>query len=143
VDVRGPAAGCLALPFLAERARRIGDSLARDVNLTLVLHCPAQSLERHWLRVGRTWFIPVQGTHLESYGAARWFRPEWVRSGFRRYPYHRDTYSRRAPKRMVEFASGTPWSRSCKRNLLDMYGPGLIGWFFFAHSRPEVPPPWS
>jgi hypothetical protein len=132
-----------AVPFLAERARRIGDSLAKGVNLVLVLYCQERGLENHWLRVARTWFIPVKGTYLTSYKQARWFRPEWVRAGFKRYPYDKSLYSRRDSTRMIRFASGTPWSEPCKADVLELYGPQLIGWFFWAHAQPMLPATWQ
>jgi hypothetical protein len=132
-----------AEPFLYERARRIGDSLSKDVKLTLVLTCSVQGLERHWLRVAKTWFIPVNGTHLPSYKQARWFRPEWISAGFKRYPYDKRSFSRRSSRSMIRFASGTPWSQPCKTDVLELYGPRLIGWFFYTHSRLYLPPGWE
>jgi hypothetical protein len=134
-----------AIPFLAERARRIGDSLARAPNLVLVLYCPERGLENHWLRVARSWFIPVSGTILPQSSAKdlpRWFRPEWVRAGFKRYPHDTRRYGRRGPSRMIRFASGTPWSKTCKADVRAIYGEQVVGWFFYAHSRTELPEAW-
>jgi hypothetical protein len=132
-----------AIPFLCERAGRIRDSLPREVNLTLVLRCEPVHLEKHWLRVGRTWFIPKEGTLLQNYPCARWFRPEWVRAGLDRYPYDSGFFGPRNVKKMIRFALGTPWSEPCKTNVLELYGPQTIGWFFWTHSQTELPEAWE
>lgn len=125
-------------------ARRVADSLDCGPGLTLVLLCPSAFLEQHWLRVGKTWFIPVEGTYLDRKEHFLWWRPEWVREGFDRYPVDRKSYPPREPEKMIAFASGTPWShphpefdRLVQRQMIR-----LRRRFFATHGLVEQPRAW-
>ena len=102
-----------------------------------------RALEEHWLRVGRTWFIPVAGIHLAGYPKSRWWRPDWVQAGFARYPYNKGLYRKRDEAKMVKDASGTPWEPPFKADLLKVYGAAIVEEFFESHSREKLPRTWQ
>jgi len=123
-----------------EQARRIVASHARAADLVLALHCPEQQLAGHWLQVGKTWFIPVLGTLVVYCNDLQWWRPEWVRAGFRRYP-HKD---RKDPAAMIRYASGSPTRHDYKDfpQLLEKFGALVTQRFFETHGRVRLPRAW-
>lgn len=126
-----------------QRAARIGASLARDVSLVLVNFCPAESLAsstfgNHWLRVGNTWFVGAEGTFIESNRVA-WWRRDWVRDGFARYP---STDPDRVVDTLIRLNYGTPTKLPHPRFhlLLEKQAPAqLLEAFFDAHALTEIP----
>jgi hypothetical protein len=115
-------------------ALRVADSLESNSDLVLVLRCGPSALERHWLRVGRGWFIPTQLTSISHYRSGfAWWRKEWVLSGMARYPYARDVYGDRDEAKLIHFASGTPWSHkhSAFAEFCRYWGPQMVRKQFF------------
>jgi hypothetical protein len=94
------------------RARRVGDSLKRVKSLVLAFFCPPENLVGHWLRIGKTWFIPVAGTFVSYIKDFRWWKADWVRAGFMRYPSNGDP--ERNISKMVRYARGTPFQHGYK-----------------------------
>jgi hypothetical protein len=86
----------------------------------------------------------VEGTYLDRKENFLWWRPEWVREGFIRYPVDGKAYPRREPEKMITFASGTPWShphpefdRLVRRHMLR-----LRRRFFATHGLTHQPRAW-
>jgi hypothetical protein len=127
-------------PRRAGAARRIGASLEKSKALVLVLHCPQQQLRGHWLQVGRMWFIPVNGTQVSYCNDFQWWRPEWIRSGFARYP-HEDRID---PEGMLLYASGTPFEHGYADfpAAVAKFGQKVALRFFETHGRVRVPRAW-
>jgi hypothetical protein len=128
-----------------ERARRIGDSLSRGVGLTLVFHCPPEPLAGHRLQIARTWFIPVAGTRVQYTSDFQWFRPEWVREGFLRYPCTwSGDFARDDPEGMIRYATGTPWKNEYNEFnfVMKMFEDKVVERFFETHGLPAQPEDW-
>lgn len=122
-----------------QRARRIADSLAADVRLVLIAHCPAVHLDGHYLRVGKDWFIGADGTYLDNYDPLVWWREAWVRAGFERYP---TTSRARRPKDLIALNHGTPWHLAHPRFewLRDRTKQAaFVAAFFAAHALIDIP----
>jgi hypothetical protein len=120
------------------RAKRIADSLALDSNLVLIAHCQAEYLQDHYLRVGENWFIGADGTVIDGYPLV-WWRPAWVRAGFRRYP---TTSKKRRPQKLIALNIGTPWDCPHPNYARVRQGrgfPKLVLAFFDTHSQVELP----
>jgi hypothetical protein len=124
----------------AREARRIGESLQRGKSLVLTLHCPEQQLRGHWLQVGRTWFIPVSGTLVSYCNDMQWWRPEWIRAGFARYP----SRGRKDPEGMLLYASGTPFEHGYADfpDALVKFADRITPRFFETHGRLRIPRAW-
>jgi hypothetical protein len=121
-----------------QRADRIAASLAADSKLVLINFCEGRSLDNNYLRVGTNWFIGADETRLENYRQA-WWRPKWVRSGFRRYPTTSDSRSVRS---LMRLNTGTPWTLPHPRFEIVQQRPvyaDLIVAFFHAHALEEIP----
>jgi hypothetical protein len=119
-------------------AARIAESLSRDVNLVLINHCPPEPLANHWLRVGHTWFIGAENTMIET-NRLVWWRPEWVRDGFERYPSDDPD---RVVDRLIALNLGTPWTLPHPRfNMLlaKQSREDLAVAFFKTHALTEIP----
>ncbi len=127
-------------------ARRVAESLQVQPDLVLVLRCGASALEGHWLRVGRTWFIPTDLTSIVHYRSGfTWWRHDWARRGLARYPYSREAYGTRDEKKLLAFASGTPWQHP-HRSFADftrIWGLNILKREFYrGHGLRRVPDAW-
>jgi len=127
-------------------ARRVAESLQREPTLVLVLACPASSLQGHWLRVGRNWFVPTEATMIDKYsGGYAWWHRDWARRGLLRYPYLTENYGVRDDNRLLDFAQGTPEKHqhsqfeTFRRLWSDK---NLRSQFFRGHSLQRVPSVW-
>jgi hypothetical protein len=124
------------------RARRVGNSLKRVQSLVLAFYCPPENLVGHWLRIGKTWFIPVAGTYVSYIKDFRWWKADWVRAGFRRYPNAHQ--SARDVPNMVRYARGTP----CKHGYKDFpalkkkFREQVVLRFFETHGMARQPKEW-
>jgi len=123
-----------------QRAGRIAEGLQRDPKLVLVNYCPADPLggtqSNHHLRVGFTWFIGAELTVIES-NQLVWWRLEWVRAGFERYP---STDRDRDVEKLIGWNYGTPWELSHPRfHLLQKKRRQLVAKFFDGHAFAELP----
>lgn len=125
-----------------DRARRIAESLAQDARMVLVSYCPPSPLDGHWLRVGTTWFIGAEKTHIEK-NRLVWWRAEWVREGFARYPYNSEIYPHRDEEHLLKMNTGTPqnmphprWHLLLKRKRATAKATAA---FFEGHSHHELP----
>lgn len=128
-------------PRRAAAARRVGASLEKGKALVFVLHCPADQLAGHWLQVGRAWFIPVNGTRVSYCKDFQWWRPEWIRAGFARYPNEQ----RIDQEGMLRYASGTPTASDYADfpAALAKFGEKVIRRFFETHGRVRLPRAWG
>lgn len=120
------------------RARRIAESLSRDPKLVLINYCPEEPLRNHWLRVGQTWFIGAAGTLIET-NRLVWWRVEWARQGFERYPSRQP--SRDIPA-LIALNYGLPWDLPHPRFHLLREAktyPELEPLFWDAHALSEIP----
>jgi hypothetical protein len=127
----------------AARARRVGNSLKHGKSLVLAFLCPEENLAGHWLRIGRTWFIPVAGTYVRYITDFRWFRSAWVRGGFERYPCENPA-DRRDEGKMIRYASGTPFRHRYKdfKALRKRFEEQVTLRFFETHGLSAQPAEW-
>jgi hypothetical protein len=128
-------------------AQRVARSLQASPKLVLVLACTPASLENHWLRVGRSWFVPVEGTSIEGYASGyAWWQPRWVRRGLRHYPYNQAAYGVRDESQLIELASGTPWEHphpAFEQFRLRWGLEALKKTFFRGHGLHRLPAAWG
>lgn len=127
-------------------AQRVGQSLQVEPKLVLVLACAPASLDGHWLRVGRGWFIPARDTSINRYTSGHaWWARAWILRGLARYPYRKDSYGERDVEQLLACATGTPWDHPHPdfRALPAKAGLDAVrATFFRGHALRRMPTAW-